>query len=126
MNERFEDRLDVEIDALLGRTPKPDSVAAADEPIAELAQFAAELRGKLPVARPSEAGASRDPHGPLDADPTDSRVVGTCDNSLGNRQSGSFYWDLITRSGQNVVAGIYLYVVEAPGNTCRGRFVIIR
>jgi len=62
----------------------------------------------------------------IDADPTDSRVVGTCDNSLGNLQSGSFYWDMITRSGQNVVAGIYLYVVEAPGSTCRGRFVIIR
>ncbi|TPW16439.1 MAG: hypothetical protein FD129_725, partial [bacterium] len=62
----------------------------------------------------------------IEADPTDSRVVGTCENSLGNQQSGSFYWDMITRSGQNVVAGIYLYVVEAPGSTCRGRFVIIR
>ena len=62
----------------------------------------------------------------IEADPGDSRVVGTCDNSQGNQQSGTFYWDLITRSGQNVVAGVYLYVVEAPGNMCRGRFVIIR
>ena len=62
----------------------------------------------------------------IEADPSDSRVVGTCDNSLGNLQGGTFYWDMITRSGQNVVAGIYLYVVEAPGRVCRGRFVVIR
>ncbi|HEX7879832.1 MAG TPA: hypothetical protein VF720_10505 [Candidatus Eisenbacteria bacterium] len=62
----------------------------------------------------------------IEADPSDSRVVGTCDNSAGNLQTGTFYWDLITRSGQNVVAGVYLYVVEAPVGSCRGRFVVIR
>jgi hypothetical protein len=39
---------------------------------------------------------------------------------------GTYFWDLITRSGQNVVSGVYLYSVEYSGGTCRGRFVIIR
>jgi len=39
---------------------------------------------------------------------------------------GTYFWDLITKSGQNVVSGVYLYSVEYSGGTCRGRFVIIR
>jgi hypothetical protein len=39
---------------------------------------------------------------------------------------GTWFWDLITRSGQNVTSGIYLYTVAYSGGTCRGRFVIIR
>jgi hypothetical protein len=62
----------------------------------------------------------------LSADQELSRVVGNCEISQGNRQDGTFYWDLITRSGQNVVAGVYLYVVETGNELCRGRFVIIR
>jgi hypothetical protein len=62
----------------------------------------------------------------IEADPSDSRVVGSCDVGAGNRQAGTFYWDLISRSGQNIVAGVYLYVVEAGGTRCRGRFVVIR
>ena len=62
----------------------------------------------------------------LAADPNDSRVVGGCEVGEGNLKNGTFYWDLISRSGQNVVAGVYLYVVEAGRDVCRGRFVIIR
>lgn len=62
----------------------------------------------------------------LDADPADSRVVGNCSVGSGNRQGGTFYWDLISRSGQDVVAGVYLYVLEAGDRRCRGRFVVIR
>ncbi len=39
---------------------------------------------------------------------------------------GTYYWNLITRNGQNVASGIYLYAVIHDGKTCRGRFVIIR
>ncbi|MDZ4803910.1 MAG: hypothetical protein SGI90_03470 [Candidatus Eisenbacteria bacterium] len=62
----------------------------------------------------------------IEAYPGDSRVIGACTSSDANRQSGTFYWDLITRSGQNITSGIYLYVVEASGSACRGRFVVIR
>ena len=59
MNESFEDRLDIEIDALIGQASKLGTAAATDKSGAELAQFAAELRWKLPMARPSEAGTRR-------------------------------------------------------------------
>jgi hypothetical protein len=62
----------------------------------------------------------------LAAGPGDSRIVGGCEVSEGNRGGGTFYWDLVSRSGQDIVAGVYLWVVEAGGNMCRGRFVIIR
>jgi hypothetical protein len=39
---------------------------------------------------------------------------------------GSVDWDLLSRNGQPVVAGIYLYVVEGPGLLHRGRLVIVR
>ena len=62
----------------------------------------------------------------IEVRPGDTRVVGVCDVGEGNKQGGTFYWDLISRSGQNIVSGVYLYVVEAPGDLCRGRFVVIR
>lgn len=62
----------------------------------------------------------------LAATPDDSRVLGSCSVNRLNRHAGTFYWDLLSRNGQNVVAGIYLYAVETPRDICRGRFVIIR
>ncbi len=62
----------------------------------------------------------------LSAGPSDSRVVGSCEVGEGNRQGGTLYWDLISRSGQNIVAGVYLYVLNVDGQLCKGRFVIIR
>ena len=45
----------------------------------------------------------------------------------GRNGDGTYFWNLITRNGQNVVSGIYLYTVQTgAGDTCRGRFVIIR
>jgi hypothetical protein len=38
----------------------------------------------------------------------------------------TFFWDMITRNGQNVASGMYLYSVQTGGGLCRGRFVIIR
>ena len=54
MNQSPEDRLDAAIDALLGINPRPDTLPAAEKSEADLAQFAAALRGQLPVARPSD------------------------------------------------------------------------
>ncbi len=39
---------------------------------------------------------------------------------------GTYYWNMITRNGQQIVSGIYVYSVEYSGGICRGRFVIIR
>jgi hypothetical protein len=39
---------------------------------------------------------------------------------------GQASWDLLSRNGQDVVSGIYLYSVEAPAFSTRGKFVIIR
>ena len=44
----------------------------------------------------------------------------------GQDGDGTFYWNMITRNGQNIVSGVYLYSVEYSGGVCRGRFVIIR
>jgi hypothetical protein len=39
---------------------------------------------------------------------------------------GTYYWNLISRNGQNIVTGLYLYTVEYPGGTCTGKFAVIR
>ena len=39
---------------------------------------------------------------------------------------GQASWNLLSRNGQDVASGIYLYSVSAPGFSTRGKFVIIR
>jgi len=39
---------------------------------------------------------------------------------------GQASWSLISRNGQDVASGIYLFSVEAQGSSTRGKFVIIR
>ena len=39
---------------------------------------------------------------------------------------GQARWNLISRNGQDVVSGIYLFTVESTKGTQRGKFVIIR
>lgn len=41
-------------------------------------------------------------------------------------QSGSAAWDLLSKNGQPVAPGIYLYHVEAPGLAERGKLVIVK
>ena len=43
-----------------------------------------------------------------------------------NPNDGQARWNLITRNGQDVVSGIYVFVVESRQGRQRGRFVIIR
>jgi hypothetical protein len=43
-----------------------------------------------------------------------------------NPNDGQARWNLISRNGQDVVSGIYLFTVESNLGTQRGRFVIIR
>jgi hypothetical protein len=44
----------------------------------------------------------------------------------GTGGDGTYFWNLITRNGQHVVSGIYLFSVQSGGKVCRGKFVIIR
>jgi hypothetical protein len=43
-----------------------------------------------------------------------------------NAADGQASWNLISRNGQDVVSGIYLFSVESSTGSSRGRFVIIR
>jgi hypothetical protein len=39
---------------------------------------------------------------------------------------GQARWNLISRNGQDIVSGIYLFTVDSDGGTQRGKFVVIR
>jgi hypothetical protein len=41
-------------------------------------------------------------------------------------QGGTAFWNLVTRNGQDVVSGVYLFSVESSHGSKRGRFVIVR
>ncbi len=43
-----------------------------------------------------------------------------------NPNDGQARWNLISRNGQDIVSGIYLFTVESNAGTQRGKFVVIR
>ena len=43
-----------------------------------------------------------------------------------NPNDGQARWNLISRNGQDIVSGIYIFTVESNQGTQRGRFVVIR
>ena len=43
-----------------------------------------------------------------------------------NPNDGQARWNLISRNGQDIVSGIYLFTVESDGGMQRGKFVVIR
>lgn len=43
-----------------------------------------------------------------------------------NANDGQASWNLISRNGQDIVSGIYLFTVESSNGTQRGKFVVIR
>ena len=44
----------------------------------------------------------------------------------GTRGDGEAHWDLISRNGQDIASGIYLFTVESGGSHQTGRFVVMR
>ncbi|MFH0778085.1 MAG: hypothetical protein V2A71_05575 [Candidatus Eisenbacteria bacterium] len=44
----------------------------------------------------------------------------------GSGGDGTVWWNLVTRNGQDVVSGVYLFAVESDWGTKVGKFVIIR
>ena len=43
-----------------------------------------------------------------------------------NPNDGQARWNLISRNGQDIVSGIYLFTVDSHLGTQRGKFVVIR
>ncbi len=43
-----------------------------------------------------------------------------------NPDDGQARWNLISRNGQDIVSGIYLFTVLSDKGTQRGKFVVIR
>jgi 5-hydroxyisourate hydrolase-like protein (transthyretin family) len=52
-------------------------------------------------------------------------LVQTLDHD-GTRGDGQARWDLISRNGQDIASGIYLFTVESGGSHQVGRFVVMR
>jgi hypothetical protein len=52
-------------------------------------------------------------------------LVRTLDND-GAEDIGQVRWDLVSRNGQNIVSGIYLYSIESQYGSQVGRFAILR
>jgi hypothetical protein len=44
----------------------------------------------------------------------------------GRSGSGTAHWNLISRNGQDIASGVYLYAVTCEGETVVGRFTVIR
>lgn len=44
----------------------------------------------------------------------------------GSNGSGEAEWNLVSRNGQEVASGIYMYTVDSPLGKAQGRFVVIR
>ena len=44
----------------------------------------------------------------------------------GSNGDGQASWDLVTRNGQEVESGIYLFTVDSSAGSDHGRFVVIR
>ncbi|HYM81651.1 MAG TPA: hypothetical protein VEY91_09610 [Candidatus Limnocylindria bacterium] len=62
--------------------------------------------------------------GPITLD--DGRVFPGFNRQQDQANDGQARWNLISRNGQDVVSGIYLFVVESTQGQQRGKFVIIR
>ncbi len=70
-------------------------------------------------------------------DPVNESIRGTIRDANGNAvpgynlqqdtvNDGQARWNLISRNGQDIVSGIYLFTVESGKDTQRGKFVVIR
>ena len=50
----------------------------------------------------------------------------TVNRQQDNPDDGEARWNLISRNGQDIVSGIYLFTVDSSKGTQRGKFVVIR
>ncbi len=57
---------------------------------------------------------------------SDGRARSGANRQQDNPNDGQARWNLISRNGQDIVSGIYLFTVQSSEGTQRGRFVVIR
>ncbi len=82
------------------------------------------VSGDLVANIKSTDGVNESVRGPVTGD--DGVVRDGFTRQQDNPDDGQARWNLISRNGQDVVSGIYLFTVESAKGTQRGRFVIIR
>lgn len=129
-----------------------ESLPSATEAQSVVPRWSSVSRGRLDdvIVVPNPYIAGENPAGwdltPSDADPTGTKIAfarlpaeectiniyslsGDLVQTLrhdGRGGSGTAFWNLISRNGQDVVAGVYLYSIKAGKETKVGRFTIIR
>lgn len=120
---------------------------AATENIAIIPRANAQDKlGKVTVVPNPYVGAAAWDLTPSDTDPTGTKIgffgLPKCKSTLrifslsgdliremahdGSDGNGTIYWNMVTRNGQDVVSGVYLFSVESDWGTYVGKFVIIR
>lgn len=82
------------------------------------------VSGDLVAELKSTDGVNESVRGPVTGD--DGNIRDGFTRQQDNPDDGQARWNLISRNGQDVVSGIYLFTVESAQGTQRGRFVIIR
>ncbi|MCA9728453.1 MAG: hypothetical protein KC729_12265, partial [Candidatus Eisenbacteria bacterium] len=129
-----------------------ESLPSATEAQAVVPRWGAGRKGSLDqvIVVPNPYVRGENPDGwdltPSDADPTGTKIafaklpaedctikIYTLAGDLvqtihhdGRSGNGTAFWNLISRNGQDVVAGVYLYSIAAGSDTKVGRFVIVR
>jgi len=76
------------------------------------------LRGPAVVRNPN--------YNPSDPTSAPTIIVPGYNQQQDTANDGQARWNLISRNGQDVVSGVYVFVVESDLGTQRGKFVIIR
>jgi hypothetical protein len=79
------------------------------------------VRGPAPIPNPNYNPAQ--PEGPGNAKTI---PVPGYNRQQDTPNDGEARWNLISRNGQDVTSGIYIFVIESGEGTQRGRFVVIR
>lgn len=82
------------------------------------------ISGDLVAELRSTDGVNESVRGPVTG--TDGRIRDGFTRQQDHDADGQARWNLISRNGQDVVSGIYLFTVESSRGSQRGRFVIIR
>lgn len=52
-------------------------------------------------------------------------LIRSLDHS-GRNNNGTVFWDLISRNGQDIVSGVYIYVIQCGSDQKIGRFTVVR